>query len=468
MEDFFSRYKNPLVLMLVLFLQVIILASNVPRDNPRAPNSGQVSLIRVWAVNAITPVERVLVSSGRFFRRTWNGYVDLHDVRRQNQDLQEEVKRLRVEQVRYREAASETQRLQALLGFKERFISQTMAAQVIGSGGSEQSRVVYIDLGLHAGLRSDMAVITPDGVVGKVKEAFALSSQVLLITDRDSGAGVILSSSRLRGVVRGTSQGELVVDGIMADEKVAPGEQVITSGGERIYPKGIPVGTVISAQIDRDHPSPFLLIKVKPAADLARLEEVLVVTRIAEQSLPLPETGGPARAADILGERLPTVPKAVQPPAGSAQPDEKATPAAAVPSVSPAKKAPVPAYEAKTPASTTVKTKAGAGTVAGVVKKKAAPPSTLVTGASESGSSTVGKKPEGAAPDVTVPGSSSSRETTAPAGKPSVQGTKKGGKQPAGPKKPKAAPPVTAPPNNPAQKPDETKPEPPPRESPLP
>jgi rod shape-determining protein MreC len=315
MESFFSRYKNELVLVGVLFIQVIVLASNVERDNPRSPASGRVSLIRVWTVNVITPVERALVSTGHFFRDAWRSYVDLHDVRRQNRQLQEEVDRLRTEQARFKENVSDAQRLKALLEFKERFVGQTVAAQVIGTSGSEQSRVIYIDKGSSAGIKPDMGVITPDGIVGKVKEVFAFSSQVLMVTDHDSGAGVILEKSRLQGILHGAGLNDLIVSNIMADEKVEPGEQIITSGGDRVFPKGLPVGAITASVPDREN-APFLAIKVKPAADLSRLEEVLVITKIAEQSPEAPETSGRVRAADILSERLPAVPKKDTPETG--------------------------------------------------------------------------------------------------------------------------------------------------------
>jgi rod shape-determining protein MreC len=318
MESFFSRYKNELVLMGVLFVQIVILASNVERDNPRAPAQGRVSLVRVWTVNLITPAERVFVSTGHFFRDTWRSYVDLRGAHAQNRQLQEEVNRLRTEQARLRENVSEVQRLRALLEFKERYVAQTVAAQVIGSNGSEQSRAFYIDKGKRDGMAQGMAVITPDGIVGKIKEVFALSSLVLVITDHDSGAGVILEKSRLRGVLRGTGLSEeLALNDIMADEKIAPGELVITSGGDGIYPKGLSVGTVSFSVPDRDNP-PFLSIRVKPAANLARLEEVLVVTKIAEQAPAAPPgSGGRVRAADILAQRLPTVPESDKPEAGA-------------------------------------------------------------------------------------------------------------------------------------------------------
>lgn len=446
MESFFSRYKNPLVLMAVLVVQVIGLATQIKRPDPKAPNSGSgARLIRVWAVNSITPFERAFVGGGHFFRNTWHNYLDLHDVRKQNHDLQEEVNRLRLEQVRLREDAGQAQRLQALLGFREKFVSQTIAAQVIGSSGSEQSHTITIDKGSRDGLRPDMAVITPDGVVGKVKDVFWLSSHVLLLNDRDSGAGVILQNSRLQGVLKGTSQGEVFLGDIMSDEKVEAGEPVITSGGDRIYPKGLPVGTVTVARQDRDS-EPFLYIKVKPAADLNRLEEVLVVTKMSDDSPSLGADANHSRAADVLAERLPSVPKiepkpgtpgaspsstAKKPGNNAAQPDKPATTTGGKPVTNkpvetaagkPAATNPTSANTAK-PGSTQAATSAKPGATGEQKKTAAASSNTkgpVASSADASGaapkarkSTASSKKPADAASGSTTPDSSGDKSGSA-------------------------------------------------------
>jgi len=336
MENFFTRYKNPLALMAVLFIQVVALATQVKRPEGAKPGtSGSgTRLIRVWTVTAFTPVEKMFVSTGRFFRNGWHNYADLRGVRKQNRELQDEVARLQMEQVRLRQDADQAKRLQVLLEFKEKFISKTVAAQVIATSGTEQSRLITIDKGSNDHIKPDMPVITPDGIVGKVKEVFPLSSHVLLINDHDSGAGVILESSRLQGIVKGTSLGELQINDIMSDEKVEAGEHVITSGGDRIYPKGYAVGTVTAATPDKDN-DPFLVIKIKPAADINRLEEVLVITEMSDN---LRSTGAgpePMRAADILSQRLPSVPKV--------DPNAPKTPGGAQTGVPAPKSSPTPA-----------------------------------------------------------------------------------------------------------------------------
>jgi rod shape-determining protein MreC len=217
---------------------------------------------------------------------------------------------MRLERAREQEDARQARRIQALLGFKEQWIDVTVAAQVIGTSGAESSRVLYLDKGTKDGIRADMPVITPDGVVGKVLTVYGETAQVLLMDDPTSGVGATLVDSRLQGIVKGTSTGEVQLSYIMGDETVKSGEALVTSGGDRVFPKGLPIGTVTNVSMGRNL---FLDIKVKPAADLNRLEEVLVIT---EQKLRAPDTAGlgPIRASDILAQHLPGVP---QPPPGA-------------------------------------------------------------------------------------------------------------------------------------------------------
>jgi rod shape-determining protein MreC len=131
---------------------------------------------------------------------------------------------------------------------------------------------------------------------------------VLLISDQLSGVGAILESSRLQSVLKGTPAGETILSNVMADEMVVPGERVLTSGGDRIFPKGLPIGVV--SQVSKG-PDLFLNVRVTPAAHINRLEEVLVITKIVDKT-PDATQAGPVRAADILAQRLPTV--QVKPP----------------------------------------------------------------------------------------------------------------------------------------------------------
>jgi rod shape-determining protein MreC len=301
MENLISRYRNVTILVVVLFAQVLGLAVQVRR----ATQDESTRLIRVWAVDAVTPFEKSIVWFQSSVSNLWHNYFYLRGVRQENRDLKLQIERLRIEQVRLNQDAEQARRLQALLGFKEQFISKTMGAQVIGSSGSEQSRSIYIDKGSRDGVKQDMAVITAEGVVGKVLRVFRTTSQVLLVNDQTSGVGAILEKSRLQGVLRGTALGEVVLEKVMSDETVQPGEKVVTSGGDQIFPKGLPVGTVTKVS---PGPELFLNIRVRPAVDLSRLEEVLVITQQEEKEPALADGASPMRAADILAQRLPSVP----------------------------------------------------------------------------------------------------------------------------------------------------------------
>ncbi len=302
MDSLLGRYKNLVVLAAILFAQIIALAMQVRRPGAE----GETRLIRVWATTAVTPFEKAVVHTQKWAHDKWNGYIYLRHVDQENQELRAEIERMRLEQARLNEDATMARRIQTLLAFKEQYVENTVAAQVIGTSGSEQSRVLYIDKGSSDGIKPDMAVITPTGVVGKVVQVFPGSSQVLPINDQLSGVGAALKAQRLQGILKGAPNGTTTLQYIMSDEPVQPGQEVITSGGDRIFPKGLPIGTVASVEPGKDL---FLNIRVVPSARLDRLEEVLVVTKIQDK-LPDAKDLGPIRASDILSERLPGVPVA--------------------------------------------------------------------------------------------------------------------------------------------------------------
>jgi rod shape-determining protein MreC len=299
MESVLGRYRNLIILVGVLFLQVLGLAMQVKRGN----DTQDTRLIRLWAVGALSPFERSLVWLRNGSGNIWHNYFYLRGVRAENRELKQQIEQMRLEQVRLSEDAAQAHRLQNLLAFKEQYVSKTVAAQVIGSSGSDMSRIVYIDKGEQAGIRRDMPVITADGIVGKVLLVYPTVAQVLLINDQSSGVGAILEKSRLQGVLRGSANGEVMLERVMSDEQVAAGDIVLTSGGDQIFPKGLPVGTVSRVSNGKDL---FLNIKIRPAANLSKLEEVLVLLEKQERQSITEDKR--VRAADILAQRLPSVP----------------------------------------------------------------------------------------------------------------------------------------------------------------
>lgn len=351
MESIFSRYRNLVVLLAVLVAQMVGLAMQVRRNadgrntlNPQ--DQSGVRLIRLWANAVVSPPEKAIHYTRDGVVGLWDNYFDLRGVRKQNEELQQTVGRLRLEQAELLEDARQGQRLQALLGFQEHYIYKTLPAQVYGSSGSVGSHVFYIDKGSDDGLKRDMAVITAEGIVGKVRDVFPHSAQVLAVNDQTSGAGVILETTRVRGILRGDVSGQLEVVGILADERIKAGEKVLTAGGDMIFPRGLPVGEVEKVLPDTERDG-FIDVMLKPAAHLNRLDEVLVILsmepRFSEQEKQDMATseqvdGAQAavieaqrKAAAITAERLPSliepnVPPDQQPINDSAPPVPMAPP----------------------------------------------------------------------------------------------------------------------------------------------
>ena len=315
MESFFSRYKNALVLIVVLVAQLLALAVQVKRPAPGTPDQAGVSLIRYVVVTVVTPPERWLHNIGLGIRGVWSGYLDLVHVRQEDAALKSEIERLRLEQASLAEDAKQGQRLQQLLDFQQHYIYKTLPAQVIGVSGTDQSRTLYIDKGAKDGLASDMPVVTADGIVGKLKDVFDHKSLVLLVSDPTSGVGVMLETTRTRGILKGVSFGQVQVINVSPDERIKAGERVVTSGGDQIFPRGMPVGTVLGVDPDPDR-DPLVDVSVQPAANLSSLEEVLVITNVgdmlskqAQKDLADSEAQGEEakkRASDVLAERLPS------------------------------------------------------------------------------------------------------------------------------------------------------------------
>jgi rod shape-determining protein MreC len=318
MESFLSRYRNALVLITVVLAQAIALAVQVqrPKDavGPRGPDGKHVTLLRYWSVSLLSPFEKVIHGSSFDVRHIWTGYVGLRHTHQENQDLKLEIARLRLEQASFAEDAAQGRRLQALLAFKQQYIAQTVAAQVIGTSGSDNSRIVTLDKGSADGLKPEQAVITPDGVVGKLRDVFPHTAQLLLLSDPTSGAGVVLESTRIRGILRGTANGRVQINNLTADSRIKPGEKVLTSGGDMVFPRGLPVGVIESIAPDPQH-QPYTAITIKPDANLQRLEEVLVITGVSATLPPVAQQDAAMadataqetkRAADVVAEKLPT------------------------------------------------------------------------------------------------------------------------------------------------------------------
>jgi rod shape-determining protein MreC len=279
-------FRRPIFLLaIVVMAQVMLLAYQVKGDH-------DVRLIRYWAVALVTPIERVGTWSMSKVGGAWSGYVGLHNARSENNNMRAELDELRIRNRELQSQVAETQRLAALLNFRDAHPeAQMLAAQVIGSSADPTSHTLFINRGDQDHLRLNLGVITSEGIVGKIVEVLPNTSQVLLINDKDSGVGAMFAGSRTHGVVKGSGDPEPHMEYVINDEKVTEGEAIVTSGEDHIFPKDLPIGTVQAANPG----NPFQIIRVQPAARLDRLEDVIVLLT-QQQLTPLKSAAASAGA----------------------------------------------------------------------------------------------------------------------------------------------------------------------------
>src|SRR5581483_1163946 len=235
METLINRYRNISVLLLAIFAQLLLLAYQVR-------SSEDVPMIRVWAVSAVTPLAKVLEIVRAGTVGVVQGYITLHDTRQDNVRMKQELDKLKMENHFLKSQLETADRTKALVAFQAQTPSKTLAARIIGQGAGFNSKVVFVDRGSTAGVEKGMAVVTPDGIVGKVLAAYPLVSQVMLITDPSFAAGVISQKHHARGTVKGQGYADCRVEYVQHEQKGDVGEWFYTSGDDRIFPKGFPVG----------------------------------------------------------------------------------------------------------------------------------------------------------------------------------------------------------------------------------
>lgn len=273
MLDIFSRHRSLALLAGAVLAQVLLLAFQIKREH-------DVRLIRYWATEIVTPGERAGTWTLSQVGGVWNGYIALHSARAENENLRREVSELRLRNRELESQAAEAQRLSTLLNFREAHSEAPMlAAQVIGASADPASHTLFVNRGERDHVRRNQAVITPDGIVGKIVEVFPNTAQVLLIDDKDSGVGALLADTRTHGVIKGSGDPQPRMEYVVNDEKIHAGEMILTSGEDRIFPKGLLVGTVVDASPGY----PFQMIRVEPGARLDRLEDLLIL--LSQQEL---------------------------------------------------------------------------------------------------------------------------------------------------------------------------------------
>jgi rod shape-determining protein MreC len=229
------------------------------------------------------PLLKGVTSVSRFCGGTVEYLFGSSGLREENQRLRDEVALLRREAGERLEEEMACRRLAAIFDFRRETGRQMTVASVIGHDSTNLFRTILLNKGVRDGLEPNMAVVTPEGVVGKIIDVFPRSARVLLLTDRSSGIDALVQRTRDQGVVQGLGAGRCEVKYLSRQAAVTAGDMIVTSGMAGIFPKGMRVGKVTKV---RRGGHLLQKVEIAPAVFLDRLEEVIVLVREEEKVAP--------------------------------------------------------------------------------------------------------------------------------------------------------------------------------------
>jgi len=261
------RQRPGVVLGAAVLLHVALISAQVN-------TASGLPVLQVVTFGSFSEVQRGTMAIIDGVRGMWSGYVALRQVQQENDALKQELQTLQVKLQEERAEAQRTDNLRQLLELRERANLDTVAAEVIAGAASVDFKTVTIDKGSSDSLDTDMAVISPAGVVGRIILPSRRASKVQLLIDRNAAAGALIERTRVQGVVVGIGDGMLRMQYVPGTADVKTGDLVVTSGIDGIYPKGFVIGTIDHA--DRGAGA-YHEIVIRPAVDFSRLEEVLIV-----------------------------------------------------------------------------------------------------------------------------------------------------------------------------------------------
>jgi rod shape-determining protein MreC len=261
------RQRSGTLFLAVMLAHVILISAQV------SSKSG-VPVLEAVTFGIFSEAQRSMSGAVSSVRRVWNGYIGLRHLKAENDALKRDLAAAQIAAQEQRALASRARGLEKLLELRDRTSLQTTAAEIIGMAPTLDFRTVTIDKGTRDGLRPDMAVIAPAGVVGRIVVPSARSAKVQLLVDRNAAAGAIVERSRAQGVVVGAGSDRLEMEYVSEVYDLVVGDVVVTSGIDGIYPKGFVIGRIES--LERSGGA-YKRVVVRPAVDFNGLEEVLVV-----------------------------------------------------------------------------------------------------------------------------------------------------------------------------------------------
>lgn len=277
-----------------LFFLVVLVAVTLAAMRMTIPDPAQLTPLGSKFRDVIAPAQSGLTWLSRQARHVVSLPVSMYGAVGRSQALEQEVQRLQSEVTQLNEYKAENQRLTELLNYKQVMVQQydMLVASVIARDPGNWFATITLNRGSRDGIRENMTVLNPQGLVGRVVSVSGTNCEVLLITDPRSGVGSLIQETRTPGIVEGTvgSAGISRIIHIPNDTQVEEGQIVVTSGIGSIFPKGIPVGQIIS--VSTESAGLFKSADIRPFADMNQLEEVFIVTNVFPETAVTSPAGG--------------------------------------------------------------------------------------------------------------------------------------------------------------------------------
>jgi rod shape-determining protein MreC len=268
MLAFLRKNQTPLTSCFCLLLSLYILTVAARGQLKNEPLAAAL----MWLLR---PLEIAAQGTANWVTGIRENYLTVSGFKSENEWLRRRIQTLEVERQRLLEAEATNVKLRQMLDFRSQLPAKPVTASIIANSASSWFQGCVLDKGSADGVLKDMAVVTPLGVVGKVVSVTPRSAKVILLTDANSGTDVLIQRTRSRGIVSGSLESGLILKYMKRSEDIQPGDRLITSGLDGVFPKGLMVGTVI--KVNKQHLGLFQFVEVLPAVQSSRAEEVFVV-----------------------------------------------------------------------------------------------------------------------------------------------------------------------------------------------
>ncbi len=239
-------------------------------------------------VDGILPVFSFFTSIQTGIGSWWTRYLSFTETQKEKDHLNKQIGQLKMENIRLREMVSGFDRLKKILQLKSELSGPAKVAEVVGRGPSPFLQTFFINKGRRDGLVRGMPVLLPDGVVGRLEKTFANYAQVIMINAPSFAVDCLIQRSRVRGILTGIpGERNCQVKYVARTEDILPGDIIITSGLDQLYPKGLILGRIL--RINPKGKGNFLFVEVVPEVKLSQIEEVLIF----QKRPPLPDQEEP-------------------------------------------------------------------------------------------------------------------------------------------------------------------------------